>query len=103
MFVIAGCVWYFVSARGIETIDIDQASPRTAQFLVEINSASKHEFACLPGIGPKTASKITIWREENGPFESVDSMAEVPGVSQGLIEKLKPFLYFESANEVTQR
>lgn len=102
MAVIAGCIWYFVTARGVQTIDIDQAPAQSARFLVEINSASKHEFDCLPGIGPKTALAITNWREDNGPFKSIDSMAEVPGVSPRLLEKLKPFLYFD-AEEVTQR
>ena len=98
-----GCVWYFVTARGINPIDIDQAQRQTTSFLVEINSASKHEFDCLPGIGPKTAAAITAWRTDNGPFESLDSLAEVPGVSDTLLEKLRPFLYFESTDEVTQR
>jgi len=101
--VIAGCIWYFVTARGVQTIDIDHAPTRTAKFLVEINTASKHEFACLPGIGPKTALAITSWREEKGPFKSINSLVEVPGVSERMLEKLKPYLHFESSDEVTQR
>jgi competence ComEA-like helix-hairpin-helix protein len=100
--VIAGCIWYFATARGIRTIDIDTAPAKTAQFLVEINSASKHEFDCLPGIGPKTAAAITRWREEHGPFQSIDSLIDVPGVSERLLEKVKPFLYHD-LEQVTQR
>ena len=101
--VILGCAWYFVTARGTNPIDIDQAKRQTTTFLVEINSASKHEFDCLPGIGPKTASAITSWRKEFGPFASLDSLAEVPGVSENMLEKLRPFLYFESSDEVAQK
>jgi len=101
--IILGCSWYFITARGISPIDIDQADRQTTTFLVEINSASKHEFDCLPGIGPKTATAITNWRTEHGPFESLDGLAEVPGVSAKLLEKLRPFLFFESSDEVTQK
>jgi len=101
--VIIGCSWYFVTARGINPIDIDQADRQMTNFMVEINSASKHEFDCLPGIGPKTANAITSWRTEHGPFESINALAEVPGVSEKLLEKLRPFLYFESTDSVTQR
>lgn len=100
---ILGCSWYFVTARGISPIDIDQVDRQTTKFMVEINSASKYEFDCLPGIGPKTANAITTWRSENGPFKSIDAVADVPGVSKKLVEKLRPFLYFESAEEVTQK
>lgn len=103
MLIILGCGWYFVTARGVSPIDIDQADRQTTTFLVEINSASKHEFDCLPGIGPKTANAITAWRTEHGPFESINALAEVPGVSEKLLEKLRPFLYFESVDAVTQR
>ena len=98
-----GCLWYFATARGLGTIDIDQAQMRTANFLVEVNTASEYEFNCLPGIGPKTAAAITTWRTDNGPFESVDSLIEVPGVSENMLEKLRPFLYFESTDELSQR
>ena len=101
--IILGCCWYFLTARGPNLIDIDQADRQTTNFLVEINSASKHEFDCLPGIGPKTAEAITTWRTEYGPFESINSLAQVPGVSEKLLEKLRPFLYFEPSDTVTQR
>ncbi len=101
--VVAGCIWYFVTERGFDPVDIDEAPARNVQFLVEINSASKHEFACLPGIGSKTASKITSWREENGPFKTIDSLVDVPGVSPKMLEKLKPWLHLESQDELTQR
>lgn len=101
--VILGCGWYFVTARGPSPIDIDQVDRQTVSFLVDINSASKHEFDCLPGIGPKTATAITAWRNEHGPFESLDELKEVPGISEKLLEKLRPFLYFESSDELTQK
>ncbi|QEG20750.1 ComEA family DNA-binding protein [Mariniblastus fucicola] len=100
--VVLGCGWYLATARGIDLIDIDQAQQQSAQFLVEVNSATKYEFECLPGIGPKTATAITQWRDEHGPFESIDALANVPGVSNGLLEKVRPFLHFESLDDVTQ-
>ena len=101
--VVLGCIWYFVTERGFDPVDIDEAPTRHVQFLVEINSASKHEFACLPGIGAKTASRITAWREQNGPFETIESLVEVPGVSPKMLEKLRPWLHLKSQDELTQR
>jgi len=101
--VVAGCVWYFVSQRGYDPIDIDHAATQTVGFRVEINFASKHEFACLPGIGVKTAARITQWRDQHGPFESVDSLAEVPGVSVKMLEKLRPWLHHQPQDKISKR
>ncbi len=101
--VIVGCTWYFVTARGLQLIDIDEADPRSSQFMVEVNSASEHEFACLPGIGQKTASSIISFRQQNGPFESIDSMVEVPRLSQMLLDKVRSFLYLESQTQPADR
>jgi competence ComEA-like helix-hairpin-helix protein len=93
--VILGCVWYFVTDRGFRPIDIDEANSQSSQFVVEVNSASEHEFACLPGIGEKMAQSIIAFREEHGPFESIDSMTEVPRLSPRLLDKVRSFLYLE--------
>lgn len=101
--VVVGCVWYFVSQRGFNPIDIDQAATQSISFQVEINSASKHEFACLPGIGSITAARITDYREQNGPFESIDSLTDVPGISTKMLTKIKPWLHHDPNDEISKR
>ncbi len=99
MAVILGCMWYFVTARGVQPIDIDEADSQSSQFAVEVNSASEHEFACLPGIGEKMALSIIAFREQHGPFETIDSMTEVPRLSPRLLDKVRSFLYLESRTQ----
>ncbi|VAW66417.1 hypothetical protein MNBD_GAMMA09-345 [hydrothermal vent metagenome] len=41
----------------------------------------------LKGIGRKKAEAIIEYREQNGPFTSVDSLQEVKGISEKTIEK----------------
>lgn len=92
-------MWYFVTARGVQPIDIDEADSQSSQFAVEVNSASEHEFACLPGIGEKMALSIIAFREQHGPFETIDSMTEVPRLSPRLLDKVRSFLYLESRTQ----
>lgn len=42
----------------------------------------------LPGIGPSKAQAIISYREENGPFESIDELKNVSGIGDKTFEKL---------------
>jgi competence protein ComEA len=47
---------------------------------VSINSASAEELAkALNGVGLKKAQAIVSYREEYGPFKTVDDLKQVPG------------------------
>lgn len=47
---------------------------------VDLNRAGVSELEALPGVGPATAAAITSWRDDNGPFRSVDDLLSVPGI-----------------------
>jgi competence protein ComEA len=54
---------------------------------VNINTASERELAdSLDGIGPSRARSIVTWRDIHGPYESVDDLAEVPGIGEKFVE-----------------
>lgn len=55
---------------------------------VSLNSATEADLDALPGVGPVTAAAIVAWREENGPFASVEQLAEVTGIGPARLEKL---------------
>lgn len=57
---------------------------------ININSASEAELENLPGVGPVTAAAIVSYREENGPFSSVDALTEVSGIGEATLAKIKP-------------
>ena len=57
--------------------------------LVNINTAGSEELQTLPGIGPKTAEKIILYRTANGPFEKIEDIMKVKGIAQGKFAKIK--------------
>lgn len=63
----------------------------TASVPVNINKASAEEIAeSLNGVGLKTAREIVAFRDKHGPFKSVEQLADVKGVGEKTVEKLKP-------------
>lgn len=62
------------------------ATPSTA--MVNINTADADTLANrLNGIGIKKAQAIVSFREQNGPFKSVDDLANVKGIGAATLEK----------------
>jgi competence protein ComEA len=60
-----------------------------ANELININSASQGELTELPGIGPSTAAAIIEYREQNGPFASVDDITKVSGIGPVRLEQIR--------------
>ena len=55
---------------------------------VSINNASAEELAkALNGVGLKKAQAIVSYREEYGPFKTVDDLKQVPGMGNSLVER----------------
>lgn len=71
-----------------------QSSSTTGDGIVHINAATVAELEQLPGVGPKTAQAIVAYRDEHGPFTSVDHLEAVPGIGRktvdGLRERARP-------------
>ncbi len=70
------------SATDVPTDDI------SGQDLVNINTASLEELDALPGIGLTTAQKIIDYREENGPFETIEDILNVSGIGPSTFEDI---------------
>ena len=48
---------------------------------IDINTATAEQLdKGVKGIGPKKAADIVKYRDANGPFKSVDDLANVPGI-----------------------
>ncbi|WP_336220977.1 helix-hairpin-helix domain-containing protein [Citrobacter amalonaticus] len=55
---------------------------------VSINTASAEELAkAMNGVGLKKAQAIVSYREEYGPFKTVDDLKQVPGMGNSLVER----------------
>lgn len=61
-------------------------------FPLDLNQASQDELESLPGIGPTKAADIVAYREQFGPFSSIDQLMEVPGIGEGIVDSLRDYL-----------
>lgn len=60
---------------------------------VSINTASAEELArAMNGVGLKKAQAIVSYREEYGPFKTLDDLRQVPGMGGALVERNLPHL-----------
>lgn len=57
--------------------------------LLNLNTASAEELEALPGIGPALARSIVEYREEHGPFASVDELTAVSGIGEAKLEAIR--------------
>jgi competence protein ComEA len=64
----------------------------TAVFTVDLNAADATELAQLPGLGPATAARIGEHRRAHGPFTSIDSLLDVPGIGAVTLDGLRAHL-----------
>jgi competence protein ComEA len=56
---------------------------------VSLSSATAEQLDALPGIGPVTAQKIIGYRQQHGPFTSVEALDAIPGIGPARIADLK--------------
>jgi len=68
----------------------DQAAPTV--FPININTAPKETLMQLPGIGEVKAQAIIDYRNQNGPFTSLEQIQEVSGIGPATFEKLKDLI-----------
>ena len=54
--------------------------------LVDLNTADLSALCTLPGVGEKRAQTILDYRTQNGPFERVEDAANVPGLTQTIVD-----------------
>ena len=56
---------------------------------LDLNRASAGQLERLPGIGPVTAARIVVAREDGGPFTTVGDLARVHGIGPKTIERIR--------------
>lgn len=54
---------------------------------VNINTATAEQLTELKGIGPNKAKAIVQYRQEKGPFSSVEELVLVKGIGQSTLKK----------------
>ena len=79
---------YTISAAG----QSDTPVPDQATELIDINTASAEQLQTLPGIGATLARRIIDFREENGPFFSIEDLLDVKGIGNAMLDELRPLI-----------
>ena len=58
--------------------------------VVNVNTASAQELELLPGVGPARARAILSARKKRGHFKRIEDLAEIKGVGDSMLDKLRP-------------
>ena len=59
---------------------------------INLNTATIAQLETLPGVGPNTAKSIVDFRNHSGPFQRVEDLLAIKGISKSKLEKLRPYV-----------
>jgi competence protein ComEA len=85
----------------IDGFDMQPTGHGTAEFLINVNTASADLLDTLPGIGPVLAQRIVDYRLENGPFTSKMDLANVEGLGKAKLLDIYELITVEDSYEDT--
>ena len=81
-----------VASRGSPAVAGADVSPAGPAAPVSLSSATAEQLDTLPGVGPVTAQKIVEYRQQHGPFTSVDGLDAIPGIGPAKLADLRPLV-----------
>ena len=69
-------------------------SPTSSPIHVYVTGAvnAPAELEALPGIGPSLAANILAFREANGPFPTLESLMDVPGIGEAKLAAIRDLI-----------
>ncbi len=59
---------------------------------VDLNTADEAALTLLPGIGPTNARAIVQYRQEHGPFASLEELRHVRNIGATTLRKIEPYV-----------
>lgn len=59
---------------------------------LDLNTATLEQLEQLPGVGPNTAQAVIRFREKSGPFNRVEDLHSIHGISKARFEKIRPYI-----------
>ena len=88
---IAGYYAFYVPqvTRPVVVTAVSEEASSSPAWPVDLNTADLEALDTLPGVGPVTAQAILDYREENGPFSSVEELENVYGIGEKTLENLR--------------
>jgi DNA uptake protein ComE-like DNA-binding protein len=85
---IMGTVLYVSMVSSSSVREEDLGTP----FVLDLNRATEAELNLLPGVGPKMVRSILDHRRSRGGFDSVENLMEIPGIKEGRLRQLAPYV-----------
>ncbi|OBX03712.1 ComEA family DNA-binding protein [Gallibacterium genomosp. 1] len=93
---LSGSVAVAESSNPLPAAETAQLQQATQNDKVNLNNATAEQLQKgLVGIGAKKAQAIIEYREQHGPFVSVEQITEVKGIGSAIFEKNKDRLAIE--------
>jgi len=89
------------AAKGLRgEIKVDAVEPGDQAYAaVNINKATLRELESLPGIGPKLAQDIILYRGKNGFFSDKEQLMRVKGIGPAKFNRIKEFITLNDETE----
>ena len=60
--------------------------------LIDLNKANIEDLMTLPDMGYKTAQRIIMYRKRHGPFQDIEEILKIKGISNKKFQKWRPYL-----------
>ncbi len=76
-----------VSARRLHA-----KSNKSANIVVDLNTATAEQLARVPGIGVTLAARVVDVRERDGAYTTFDELLDVAGMTASRLERAQPYL-----------
>lgn len=70
---------------------------------LNLNHATSHQLALLPGIGPVLSERIVRFRDAKGGFASIGDLKKVYGLPRATYARIKNHLYVQSPAEASTK
>ena len=56
---------------------------------IDLNAATAQDLEDLAGVGPVLSNRIVAYREQHGPFRSIDDLLAVKGISAATLARMR--------------
>ncbi len=80
-------------SRSDRPVALPKAIPAAGS--VNINTATREQLMRLPGIGGAYADRIIAYRQEHGPFVTVEHLTRVRGIGKKRLERVRLYITAE--------
>jgi competence ComEA-like helix-hairpin-helix protein len=70
---------------------------------LDLNAATLEQLEQLPDVGPGIANAIIEFREKSGPFQRVEDLLAIRGITKQRLEKIRPYVVVVIPTKTTNR